>query len=53
MGTRNLDDGAGFGSTTREPEVMLLSTVRRAIHESPGAISRRNVGSMSSTRARL
>jgi hypothetical protein len=46
-------DDTGIGSTTKVPSDMLLMTVRRANQESPGAVSRRNVGSMSSVKARL
>lgn len=38
---------------TRLPSVIAESTFRRASHERPGALSRRSVGSISSTSARF
>ena len=44
---------AGVGSITRVPSRIADCTLRRAIHERPGAISSRKVGSTSSVNALL
>jgi hypothetical protein len=43
----------GVGSMINVPSRIADWTLRRAIHDSPGAISRRKVGSISSVNARL